>query len=416
MRHLSSLEFELLTLCVQAPSESGDRSVAQLLREELVWRRILFLAEKNQVLPSLYRRLYAFSKELPENVIRTLRWRCATIASWNLLLASELKMVLELFAAHGVSAVPFKGPALSLALYGELSLRQGDDLDIFVEPHALGPAIALLKQRGYRLADPTDGTKTQNSSASAKDAVVENPATGVCIELHWAICEGSEHAEMRDFSPCRRACGELEFVGSRVRIASPEDTLLMLSVHGMRHYWNRLKWICDIARLVQIYPELDWNRALGTADAFSCRRTLLLPNLLVRDLLGVPLPAALVRMEQRDASLSSLVERIGMDLAADADAPVWPQCRPVFKQFAEIDVAQKIFRLRSKDSLAERWKLFSKVVREFLRPDPTDLLAQPFLSKIKIIFWIIQPFRIARACGLRFFLRSSRQLLAALMQ
>lgn len=415
MRHLSSPEFQLLTWCVRARSESADQAIAQLLRQRLAWRRFLFLAEKNQVVPLVYRRLDAFSSELREDLIRKLRCRSVEIVSWNLLLASELKEVLALFAVDGIAAVPFKGPALGLALYGELGLRQGDDLDIFLEPDDLGRATTLLRERGYRLPDPGFRAGTQNPDVSVKDVVVENPATGVRIELHWAICEHSEHREIRDFSPCRRACGELEFFGSHLRIASSEDTLLMLSVHGMRHYWNRLKWICDIGRLLQVCPEFDWERLLKTADAFSCRRTLLLPHLLIRDLLGISPPASLSWMAQHDASLRPLVRRIGMDLAADADAPVWPQCRPMFKQFAEIDVAQKLFRLRSKDSVPERLNLFSNLICDFVRPEASDLQRWPFLSRMKFIFWIIQPLRIARACGLRFFFRTSRQLLAALM-
>ncbi len=407
-------EFQLLTLCVQPASEAADHVLADLLTETRL-APFPVSGRKNQVVPFVYRRLDAFSAQIPENVVGILRRHCFDIASWNLLLASELHAVLGLFADHGISAVPFKGPVLALALYGVFSLRQGHDLDIFVDPGDLARAVGLLQRRGYRLAHSDADIGSRQLLASEKDVVLENPSNHVCIELHWAVCEPALHKEIRDFSPCRRACGELELFGTRVRVASPEDTLLMLSVHGMRHYWSRLKWICDITRLVQVYPELDWDRVLSTVDA-SRRRALLLPHILGHDLLSVAVPDPLIRIAQRDSSLAPIAERIVMDLAGDADAPVWPQCRPVFKQFADIDIAQKIFRLRSKDSLAQRWKLFSKLIREFVQPDAEDLQAWPFLSRMKFIFWIIQPLRIARECGLRFFLRTSRQLLAALME
>ena len=51
----------------------------------------------------------------------------------NLSLASELAELLELFERSGVNAMPFKGPAWTKALYGNLANRQIRDLDIFVD-------------------------------------------------------------------------------------------------------------------------------------------------------------------------------------------------------------------------------------------------------------------------------------------
>ena len=41
----------------------------------------------------------------------------------------------------------------------------------------------------------------------------------------------------------------VEIGGQRLRTFSIEDTLVMLCVHGAKHFWERLGWVLDIAKL-----------------------------------------------------------------------------------------------------------------------------------------------------------------------
>ena len=58
--------------------------------------------------------------------------------------------LLELFEQNQIPAVPYKGPALSVGIYGKLSLRQFADLDILVPEKNVGKATELLIDRGYQ--------------------------------------------------------------------------------------------------------------------------------------------------------------------------------------------------------------------------------------------------------------------------
>jgi hypothetical protein len=53
-------------------------------------------------------------------------------AQRNLFLTQELLKLLTLFKTNGISAIPYKGPVLAVAVYGNLALRQFGDLDILV--------------------------------------------------------------------------------------------------------------------------------------------------------------------------------------------------------------------------------------------------------------------------------------------
>ncbi len=75
-----------------------------------------------------------------------------------------------------------------------------------------------------------------------------------------------------------------------VRALAPEDLLLILLVHGAKHLWERLIWLCDLAELLAVSPDLDWPRVLEAAHQRGVQRMTALGLALARDVLGVSLP------------------------------------------------------------------------------------------------------------------------------
>ncbi len=101
--------------------------------------------------------------------------------------------------------------------------------------------------------------------------------------------------------------------------------MFLLSVHGSRHYWNSLKWICDIAQLLRAYPELDWPLAFRLAGNFSRKRTILVALKLAQELLGASLPRSVQVSVEREFGLSSAADRIIEQLFARLRPPT--RCR-----------------------------------------------------------------------------------------
>jgi hypothetical protein len=67
---------------------------------------------------------------------------------------------------------------------------------------------------------------------------------------------------------------------------SPEHLALFLCAHGAKHYWERLGWICDVGRLLQVEKTVDWTGVFAEASETDTSRILSLGLLLARDLLG----------------------------------------------------------------------------------------------------------------------------------
>ena len=74
--------------------------------------------------------------------------------------------------------------------------------------------------------------------------------------------------------------------GAEVPDMSPEITLLMLCMHGSKHVWSRLIWICDVAQLLVSSPDLDWKEVTREANQSGLWRSLALGVLLAHRFAG----------------------------------------------------------------------------------------------------------------------------------
>jgi Uncharacterised nucleotidyltransferase len=133
----------------------------------------------------------------------------------------------------------------------------------------------------------------------------------------------------------------IDLVDSSVLGWPLEDVLLFLCLHGFKHGWERVRWICDVAELLHVHQRMDWGGVLVQAEASGSRRILWLGLLLASDLLGAALPAGIAQRLQTDAA----VTRLG--------AQVWAQL------FREADSSPKVFetllfRLRGRERLRDK--------------------------------------------------------------
>src|SRR5260370_41435139 len=81
-----------------------------------------------------------------------------------------------------------------------------------------------------------------------------------------------------------------------------EDLLLILCMHGAKHLWKNLGWICDVAQLLGVQPHLDWEQVRREARRLRSERLLRLGVYLAERVLQAPLPADVARECRRDTT------------------------------------------------------------------------------------------------------------------
>ena len=102
--------------------------------------------------------------------------------------------------------------------------------------------------------------------------------------------------------------------GASTSTLAPEDLLFFLCLHGSRHLWARLSWICDVAQLLRRNPALDWAQVLAQARRAGGQRMLFLGLALAHKLLAAPLPPEVEQAVHGDPHTAQLVQRVEAQL------------------------------------------------------------------------------------------------------
>jgi hypothetical protein len=289
-----------------------------VLQQPLDWVRLLQLARTHGVLPCLYRSLLRIGPDIvPPDAWTALRHAFQANTQRNLFLAGTLLKLLRLLETHGIAALPYKGPVLAALAYGNMALRQFGDLDLLVHPQDADRAKALLWGQGYRWLDGRPPTRFPRL---LKVYELVSPDGHVLVELHWALTSATFFFPL-DPAPLWTRLETVSLLETPVRSLAPEDLLLILCVHGAKHHWSRLGWICDVAAVLQAAPQLNWMRCLAQASQLGGRRMLALGVRLAHDLLGAGLPTEVGRWIQAEAAVPWLAAQVWARLFAAVRPP-----------------------------------------------------------------------------------------------
>jgi hypothetical protein len=286
--------------------------------------------------------------------------------------------VLQALEKHGVCATPYRGPVLAAQAYGDAAMRQFSDLDIIVPQRQIVAAHRALLALGFRSL--ISGLESPDAFRQIPGQYAYGKGAETLVELHT-------ERTLRYFPrglDLEKLCERREFVrvaGRQVLTFSLEDTLLLLSVHGSKHLWERLGWIADIAALTS--RPLDWRLVLERARERGIQRMVLLGAGLAAQLFHAPLPNEVADCLKRDAVARRLIDGIGQRFFAAGQAQLG-----VFSRFA--------FRVRMRGSLAQG---VPYAVR--LAMMPTELDRGRHARYLEPLYAFLRPLRLARIYGWR---------------
>jgi hypothetical protein len=379
-----SLGAEALSLLARLCVPAGEVDPVRVFAESQPdWAGLLGVAADHGLLALACKRLL----ELPRGVLSE-EWRTCCRQEFvrqahrNLRMTVELVRIVRALERCGVQATPFKGPVLAQQAYGDLALRQFNDLDI-VLPHAhLFAAHRALEVLGYR-AEGAAAALTESRIPGQYAYRTAGEPLGMLLELHT-------EKTMR-YCPVplnwKALAARFETVsieGQALRTFSVEDTLVLTCVHGTKHFWTRLCWICDIAHLVQAPRGIDWRLAERLARSMRCRRMLLLGLALANELFAIPLPENILRQVREDARVQELSRKV----------------RERYLHGGEVSVSggeRLRFRSNSQDTLITGLRQLSIFAT---RPTDEDWKSHALPRWASPLYAILRPLRIARAYGL----------------
>jgi hypothetical protein len=272
--------------------------------------------------------------------------------------------------------LPYKGPALALFAYGNLALRRFVDLDVIVRKSDALRARDLLIADGYT---PTKSLttaqqelllRTQHNLQFARDN------NRLLLELHWEVAPHLFASSVQE-NELWQNLETISINGVEMKTLSAGDLLFSLCVHGSRHLWERLGWICDIAELIA-HHELNWPALQQRAAAADSERMFLLGLHLARKLLQTELPPDVQQRCDSDPRLETLAENVIVHLF-NGPTHVPASSSEIFK-----------YNIGVRRSLAARARYFVHM----LRPTDSDVSAHQFPSGFTFAYYLTRPFRL----------------------
>ncbi|MCU4743577.1 nucleotidyltransferase family protein [Halobacteria archaeon AArc-m2/3/4] len=315
----------LVVECIRASGTSGEELTASLEGpREIDWDNVLDITSAHGVTTLVSKTLHRHrSDAVPDGILEELQARSQFFARRNLRMMQEVAALSAAFDRHDIRAIPYRGPVVADVAYGSVGHREFGDLDFLVLRDDLPAAKSVLLERGYEpryTLETTAGlTNTQEWAyvQFARDYPFDHESDPFEVELHWRIV--SQHFPTGiDLETVWERRSSLSIAGTEVPVLSHEDRLLMCCVHGTRHRWERLQWLCDVARYVESHS-FDWDVILERAKDHHCERMLLLGLAVTRDVLDTPLPDVVQQPIDADPTIEPLVTHVRDRLFDDTD-------------------------------------------------------------------------------------------------
>lgn len=381
-QHLSDIraferEWAVLRECV-SPQRDPERPVKWL--PGIAWPRLLVLALEHGVLGQLAGCLGdGDASGVPPEIKRGLFERGRAQNFQTLRLTGELFRVLELFNQNEVRALVIKGPVLAVEAYADPGMRSYGDLDLLVRQRDIPRATELLIRSGYQ---PAISLGAIRAGKIPGQYLFCKPDAKLLVELHNDLT-------LRYF-PRPLPIEDLFARQIRVRVdaqevpaPSLEDHLVLICVHGAKHFWERLNWIADVAGLISRQPRIDWERASASAKAVEAEHLLHTGLRLGMDVLRAELPEPIAARVRGDRVAARLAGKVLGWLPAAGYAPPGLFERAAFR-----------LRMRGNFRAAPGYLL-----RLSFSPTEEDWRASGQASENQLLNALSRPFRLARKYG-----------------
>jgi hypothetical protein len=318
-----TLEFRLVAACSWIPesvhAERQNHFIDTLSNSKLNWDEVISLVLRHGVVGPF---CTVMGKRGWGNVPFEIRERLKSCRTQHAVRAlgqvAELTRVGRLYADAGVPLIPLKGVALSQELYGDPCVRSSCDLDILVKLEDVEKAELLLIQAGYRNA-----LGFHTMSERQRHHIINtlhhheyiHDAKGVHIELHWRSYLWSQEQIDTLWNTCRVSI----WLDAGLMRLSAEENILFLADHGARHDWSCLKWLSDVAMLVQNMPDDTWLSLYNRAAFFDLQKVVCQTVTLLEWFYGIEPPQAYRDLSVPNAIVQNLSVHAASHLLASGD-------------------------------------------------------------------------------------------------
>jgi len=369
-------EEQLLLACSQSQMDAPAIARArEILAQGVTWDRVMEVSERlNVLLPVIHSLKKHLCESVPRAEVDKINTTLARAVARGLRMLSQINDLLRLFHVENIPAIPFKGPVFAGAFYGNVGLRESEDIDLLVCPQDAQKASRLLMAVGYKPQFPLNDLQEQALIRFRHAHMFSNERKKTFVDLHWGLVPVFFPVEMDEVWS---RCEEVSVENRGYKTLSAEDYLLYLCSHGLQHNWETMSLVCDVAEVLRSKDSLDWDYILRRAVKAQKKRILFLALVMAGDLLQAPAPREILEGARCYPAVRELAEEVsGRWFAEETDA-------------ASVDASGRL-PWRALERLRDKWRLLADWV--FV---PTGLECQ-MTTFPRALFGLYYPVRCMR--------------------
>jgi hypothetical protein len=288
---LFNAENKLLLSCISFDKDINppQRIPKILLERKLDWHYILRNAHQNRITPFLYSNLLEVDGErlVPNWVTQALAQTYHYVGFQNLRFYEELKNILLYFKNLEIDVIVLKGAALAEIIWGNVALRQMEDIDLLVQEHDLEKVDRLLCKLGYIL-DEGYKSKEWYRNNHHHLAPYYKPDKGVVIEIHRNIVSPNKLFNI-DIGKMWERAQSIRIDGIDTKILGPEDFIIHLCLHisYCDLFIGKIRNLIDLSQTIRYYGErINWDWITKEANEKKFTNFIYYPLYLARNILN----------------------------------------------------------------------------------------------------------------------------------
>jgi hypothetical protein len=139
--------------------------------------------------------------------------------------------------------------------YGDVVSRQYCDLDVLVQKEEIFKIENLLKNK-YKRALKLTSSQEDIWIKYAHDLSLTNQ-NGINIEFHWSMFDSNHPINLLKINFFKHSIKTI-INNQNINTISNEKFLVYLCIHGSKHLYERIEWVCDIDRFIKT-QKVDWD-------------------------------------------------------------------------------------------------------------------------------------------------------------
>lgn len=293
-------ELKFLTKLLGTPKECS------FIPEDLDWQSLTEIAENHCLFPLFFHEIQKCAPQIPPEVFSSLQAKAKDFSVHNLVFNAQLIKLSKIFEANNIEFLAYKGATLAQLAYGDSALRQFGDLDILIRKKDFHKVKKIIVESGGKYERNLTDKQEKAALKYYYELSFLFGENQIPIEVHWAFVQPFFAFEF-DVNEVFERSQKISIHDKEISTLSNEDLLIFLCVHGSKHFWTRLSWVCDIAKLIQNQP-INWDAVIRRAKDSGSLRMLKLGVFLARDIFLVDLPKGFD--DEKSEQINLLLEKI----------------------------------------------------------------------------------------------------------